>query len=149
MVEQIKKLAHVSDLYGGVIGIPDWNPTPAEESDTNGVPPPIPTSIDIEEGGEDSGSDEELAHVNNVQKLRRYESLEDPLVTKVLEAIRERGERSVSRTIVGRTLQYAHMQVARDKAMQLSHQALDTAKDCAEAARQLSSLVRHELAESV
>lgn len=108
-----------------------------------------PTGIDSEEGGEDCGSDEEQAHVNNVQELRSYESLEDPLVSAVLEAVSERGERSVSRTIVGRCLQYARMLAAWDEALHLSRQALDTAKDCAEAARQLSSLVRHELAESV
>lgn len=92
--------------------------------------------------------DEELAHLHNVQSLREYAAMQDPLVTAVLDAVRERGERSVSRTIVGRCLQYAKMSAARDEALRLSRQALDTAKDYAEAARQLSDIVRHELTEN-
>ena len=99
-------------------------------------------------GGADAADDEELAHVNNVQELRSYGWLQDPLVSAVLEAVRERGERSVSRTIVGRCLQYARMSAARDEALHLSRQALDTAKEYAERARQLSVIVRHELTES-
>jgi len=104
--------------------------------------------VEAPQGGADAADDEELAHVNNVQELRSYEWLQDPLVAAVLEAVRERGERSVSRTIVGRCLQYARMSAARDEALHLSRQALDTAKDYAERARQLSVIVRYELTET-
>lgn len=101
--------------------------------------------VEAPQGGEECGSVEERAHANNVQELRSYEWLQDPLVTKVLEAIRERGEWSVSRTIVLRTLQYVRLIEARAEAVRLSRQALDTAKDYAEAARQLGGIVRLEL----
>lgn len=104
--------------------------------------------VEAPQGGADAADDEELAHVNNVQELRSYEWLQDPLVSAVLEAVSERGERSVSRTIVGRCLQYARMSAARDEALHLSRQALDTAKDYAERARQLSVIVRYELTET-
>lgn len=104
--------------------------------------------VEAPQGGADAADDEELAHVNNVQELRSYGWLQDPLVAAVLEAVRERGERSVSRTIVGRCLQYARMSAARDEALHLSRQALDTAKDYAERARQLSVIVRYELTET-
>ena len=97
--------------------------------------------------GRDDGGDDELAHIKNVAALRQYTWMQDPLVTAVLEAVRERGELSVSRTIVGRCLQYARMLEARGEALRLSRQALDTAKDYAEAARQLGVLVRYELTE--
>ena len=104
--------------------------------------------VEAPQGGEDSAADEEQAHVNNVKELRSYGWLQDPLVAAVLEAVRERGERSVSRTIVGRCLQYARMSAARDEALHLSRQALDTAKDYAEMARQSSVIVRYELTET-
>ena len=95
----------------------------------------------------DPQGDEEQAHIKNVAALRQYTWMQDPLVTAVLEAVRERGELSVSRTIVGVCLQYVEMLVSRDEALKLSRQALDTAKDYAEAASQLSALALHELTE--
>ena len=100
--------------------------------------------VEAPQGGADAADDEELAHANNVQSLREYAAMQDPLVTAVLDAVREGGERSVSRTIVGRCLQYARMLAARDEALHLSHQALNLAKDYAEASRQLRELVLHE-----
>ena len=103
--------------------------------------------VEAPQGGEDNG-DEEQAHINNVAALRSHESVEDPLVSAVLAAVSSRGELSVSRTIVARTLQYARTLEARAEALRLSRQALDMAKDYAETAHQLSGLVLSELSEN-